>query len=88
MIHLEIVGHDGPDTRLLAESAKTAVSRLGVRGDVQLANDRAAISQYRSVVGPGLFIDGVLVSTGSLLSSEDVCDLIRWRHPELSYTLV
>ena len=83
MVHLEIIGKEGPDTRLLAESAQTAVTRLGIRGNVQLASDGLDIAQYRTVVGPGLLIDGVLVSTGSLLSSEDVCDLIRWRHPEL-----
>lgn len=84
MIHVEIVGAEGPDTRLLAESAREAVARLGVRGDVQLACDRIAMAQYRTIVGPGLFIDGILVSTGSLLSAEDVCDLICWRHPELT----
>lgn len=84
MIHLEIVGEDSPHTKLVAESAKSAVSQLGLHADVQLANDHDQIAQYRTVVGPGLFIDGVLVSTGSLLSSDDVCQLIRWRHPELA----
>ena len=84
MIHLEVVGEDSPHTKLVAESAKSAVSRLGVQADVQLANERDQIAQYRTVVGPGLFIDGVLVSTGSLLSAEDVAELIRWRHPELA----
>ena len=83
MIHLEIVGEDSPHTKLVAESAKTAVDRMGVHADIQLANQRNQIDQYRTVVGPGLFIDGVLVSTGSLLSSDDVCQLIQWRHPEL-----
>jgi hypothetical protein len=84
MIHVEIVGKDGPDTRLLAESARSAVSRLGVRGDVCVACDRCDIAQYRTVAGPGMFIDGVLCSTGSLLDCDDVCQLIRWRHPELT----
>lgn len=87
MIHVEIVGDDGPDTRLLAESAQKAVSRLGVRGDVRVACDRSQQAQYRTVAGPGMFIDGVLCSTGSLLDCEDVCQLIRWRHPELSELL-
>ncbi|MGB9626383.1 MAG: thioredoxin family protein [Phycisphaerae bacterium] len=85
MIHVEIVGEDGPDTRLLAESAKAAVNRLGVRADVCLACDRCHIDQYRTLAGPGMFIDGVLCSTGSLLDSDDVCELIRWRHPELGH---
>lgn len=84
MIHVEIVGEDGPDTRLLAESAKSAVTRMGVRGDVCVACERCQIAQYRTVAGPGMFIDGVLCSTGSLLDCDDVCQLIRWRHPELS----
>jgi len=84
MIHLEIVGEDSPHTKLVAESAKTAVAQMGVHADIQLANERNQIDQYRTVVGPGLFIDGGLVSTGSLLSSDDVCQLIRWRHPELN----
>ncbi len=84
MVHLEVIGKDGPDTWLLTESAQTAVERLGIRGNVQTTSKGEDIAQYRTVVGPGLFIDGVLVSTGSLLSSEDVCQLIRWRHPELS----
>lgn len=85
MIHVEIVGKDGPDTRLLAESAKNAVSRMGVHGNVSVACERCEIAQYRTVAGPGMFIDGVLCSTGSLLNCEDVCELIRWRHPELAY---
>lgn len=84
MIHVEIVGEDRPDTRLLTQSAKEAVARMGIRGHVSVSSDHEQIAQHASIVGPGVFIDGVLVSTGSLLAPEDICDLIRWRHPELA----
>jgi hypothetical protein len=83
MIHVDVVGPDGPHARMLTESAQTAVVQLGVKGCVHFASEDEERAQYPPLTGPGLFIDGVLVASGSYLTTDDVCSLIRWRHPEL-----
>jgi len=83
MIHVEILGEDSPQTRVMTEAAWSAVQRMGIDATVVQVSDRQILAQYPNVCGAGICVDGVVVSTGPHVRPEDIENLLRWRHPGL-----
>ena len=56
---------------------KEAVSKIGGFHSVEKVEDIMKIMEYQVVSTPGLVIDGKVVSTGKLLSVEEVIALMN-----------
>ena len=84
MIHVEILGDDSPQTRVMTEAAWSAVEHMGISATVVQVSDRKMLDQYPAINGGGICVDGVVVNTGPHVRPDDIENVLRWRHPGLS----
>ena len=69
---IEILGTGCAKCKALEENAKKAVSDAGVFAQVEKVEDIVKIMDYGVMNTPALVINGVVKSTGKLLSSEEI----------------
>ena len=69
---IEILGTGCPKCRKLAENAEDAVKELGRDVDIVKVTNIKEIISYGVMTTPGLVVDGKVVSTGRVLSSDDI----------------
>ena len=74
---IEILGTGCKKCKTLEEIAKQAVAKVGGFHSVVKVEDIQTIMDYGVMNTPGLVIDGVVKSTGKLLSVEEVLALIQ-----------
>jgi small redox-active disulfide protein 2 len=74
---IEILGTGCAKCKSLEAVAKEAVSKVGGFHQVVKVDDIMEIMQYNVVSTPALVIDGIVKSTGKVLSVDEVISLIN-----------
>ena len=74
---IEILGTGCTKCTQLEAVVKQAVAKSGKFAQIEKVEDVMKIMEYQVVSTPGLVIDGKVVSTGKLLSVDEVIALIN-----------
>ncbi len=74
---IEILGTGCSKCKALEEVTKKALATLGGFHQVVKVDDIMEIMKYNVVSTPALVVDGVVKSTGKLLSEAEVLDILR-----------
>ncbi len=69
---LEILGVGCPKCTKLFQNAETAMREAGVSGAPQIVTDIDKITDYGVMMTPAIVIDGVVKSSGKVLSVEEI----------------
>ena len=74
---IEILGTGCTKCTVMAENAKTAISKIRGFHVVEKVEDIVKIMDYGVMSTPALVVDGVVKSTGKQLSVEEIIELIK-----------
>jgi len=74
---IEILGVGCPKCKQLTANAEAAVKELGICAEISKVTDITKITEYGVIMTPALVIDGMVVSSGKVLSKDDVKKIIR-----------
>ena len=74
---IEILGTGCAKCAALEKAVKEAVARSGKFVQVEKVEDITKIMEYQVMSTPGLVIDGKVVSTGKVLSVDEVLKLMQ-----------
>ncbi|HEX2919877.1 MAG TPA: thioredoxin family protein [Bacteroidales bacterium] len=75
-MEIKILGPGCPKCKTLEKVTLNVVSELGIAADIQKEEDIVKIMGYGIMHTPGLVINGKVVSSGRVLSSKEVKELI------------
>ena len=73
---IEILGTGCAKCKALEENVKQAIAKSGKFAQIEKVEDITKIMEYGVMSTPGLVIDGKVVSTGKLLSVEEIASLL------------
>ncbi len=76
MVDIKILGSGCAKCIKLTENAETAAKNLGVDYTIGKITDRAAIIDAGVMMTPALMVDGKIVSSGRVLSPEEIKQLL------------
>lgn len=74
---IEILGTGCAKCKTLEEVAKQAVAKIGGFHSVEKVDDIQKIMDYGVMNTPGLVVDGVVKSTGKVLSVEETISILK-----------
>jgi small redox-active disulfide protein 2 len=74
---IEILGTGCAKCKALENNAKEALGKIGGFHDVQKVEDIMEIMQYNVVSTPALVVDGVVKSTGKLLTVDEIIEILQ-----------
>jgi len=74
---IEILGTGCTKCKALEEATKQAVAQSGIFAQIEKVEDIMKIMEYGVMSTPGLVIDGKVLSTGKLLSVNEIVELIK-----------
>ena len=74
---IEILGTGCSKCKALEEAAKQAIAKIGGFHSIEKVEDVMKIMEYGVMSTPGLVVDGVVKSTGKLLSINEIVNLIK-----------
>ena len=74
---IEILGTGCSKCKALENNAKEALSIIGGFHSVEKVEDIMKIMEYSVVSTPGLVVDGVVKSTGKLLSVDEIVEILK-----------
>ncbi|WP_458700467.1 thioredoxin family protein [Sulfurospirillum sp. 1307] len=74
---IEILGTGCSKCKALEEATKQAVAKIGGFHTVEKVEDIMKIMEYGVVSTPGLVVDGVVKSTGKLLSVDEIVKILQ-----------
>ena len=74
---IEVLGIGCTKCKALEEFAKQAVAKIGGFHEVKKVEDVVEIMNYGVMSTPALVVDGVVKSTGKLLSVDEIVQLIK-----------
>ena len=74
---IEILGTGCAKCTALEEVVKQAITKIGGFHSVEKVDDLIKIMDYGVMNTPGLVVDGVVKSTGKLLTVDEVVELIK-----------
>ena len=69
---IEILGTGCSKCKMLYENAKKAVEEKGIKAEVVKVEDMDRITEYGVMMMPALVIDGIVKSSGKVLSAEEM----------------
>ena len=72
-----ILGTGCSKCKALEEAAKQAIAKIGGFHSIEKVEDVMKIMEYGVMSTPGLVVDGVVKSTGKLLSVDEIVNLIK-----------
>ena len=72
---IEILGTDCTKCKALEEAVKKAVAQIGGFHEVKKVEDIVEIMNYGVMSTPALVVDGIVKSSGKLLSIDEIIDL-------------
>lgn len=74
---IEILGTGCAKCKALEEATKAAVAQSGKFAQIEKVEDLMKIMAYGVMSTPGLVIDGKVLSTGKLLSVNEIAELLK-----------
>ena len=74
---IEVLGTGCSKCKTLEEATKQAVAQSGQFAQIEKVEDIMKIMEYGVMSTPALVIDGKVVSTGKLLSVNEIAELIK-----------
>ena len=74
---IEILGTGCNKCKALENNTKEALSIIGGFHSVEKVEDIMKIMEYSVVSTPGLVVDGVVKSTGKLLSVDEIVEILK-----------
>jgi small redox-active disulfide protein 2 len=74
---IEILGTGCSKCKALEEATKQAVTKIGGFHEVKKVEDIVEIMNYGVMSTPALVVDGVVKSTGKLLSIEEIVRFLK-----------
>ena len=76
-MNIEILGTGCTKCAALEVAVKQAVAKIGGFHSVNKVEDIMKIMEYQVVSTPGLVVDGKVVSSGKLLSIDEIVELLK-----------
>lgn len=76
-MEIKILGSGCKNCVNLAANAKEALDNLGVNGEIIKVTDFKEIASYGIMRTPGLVVDGKVVSSGKVLSAQEIAEIIN-----------
>jgi len=73
---IEILGTGCPKCRALEQSARTAVERSGLEAEIVEVHEIGEIVRRGVMMTPALAVDGVVRSSGRVLSADEIQELL------------
>ncbi len=73
---IQILGTGCPKCKTLTANAEKAVAELGIQAEIEKITDIKAIMAFGVMMTPALAVDGVIKSSGHLLSPEQIKKII------------
>jgi small redox-active disulfide protein 2 len=73
---IEILGVGCPKCKQLTANAEAAVKELGIAAEIFKVTDIDKIIEYGLMMTPALAVDGAIVSSGKVLSKDDIKKII------------
>jgi small redox-active disulfide protein 2 len=73
---IEILGIGCPKCKQLAQNAEAAIKELSISAEITKITDIVKITEYGVMMTPALAIDGTVVSSGKVLSKDDIKKII------------
>ena len=74
---IEILGTGCAKCKALEESAKQAIAKIGGFHEVKKVEDIVEIMNYGVMSTPALVVDGKVLSTGKILTPDQIIELIK-----------
>ncbi|HEX5329267.1 thioredoxin family protein [Sulfuricurvum sp.] len=74
---IEVLGTGCAKCKALEEATKQAVAKSGKFAQIEKVEDIMKIMEYQVMSTPGLVIDGKVVSTGKVLSVDEIVEMIK-----------
>ncbi len=74
---IEVLGAGCAKCKTLEENTKLALAKIGGFHEVKKVEDIVEIMNYGVMSTPALVIDGIVVSSGKLLSVEEILALLK-----------
>lgn len=74
---IKVLGSGCKNCKVLAENAEAAVGEAGVDAEIVKVTDFQDIMSYGVMSTPALVIDEQVVSTGRVLKTQDIVQLLR-----------
>jgi len=76
MKNIKVLGPGCPKCRMLAANAQEAVKTLGTDAEISKVENIDEIIKYGVMVTPALVVDGVVKSSGKVLSVDEIKKII------------
>ena len=73
---IQVLGPGCPNCEKLMQNTQVAVNELGIDCGVEKVSDIVEITNYNVMLTPALAIDGVVKSSGKVLSVEQIKELL------------
>lgn len=77
---IKVLGTGCASCHKLLENTQEAVARIGLDAQVEYVQDMAQIAGYGVMSVPALVVQGAVVSTGKVLKSTEVEDILRQKY--------
>ena len=74
---VQILGGGCSKCHQLEANAREAISRLGLDAEIAHVTDMDQITEMGVLVTPALAVDGVVKKSGSVLSTDQIVDILR-----------
>jgi len=73
---IEILGMNCPKCKQLALNVEAAVEELNLQVEIEKVADIGKINEYGIMMTPALVIDGTIITSGRVLSKDEIKKLI------------
>lgn len=73
---IQILGSGCPKCQALAENARQAAAQAGLKAEIEKVTDSGRIMEMGVLITPGLAVDGVVKSSGKLLSADEIAGML------------
>ena len=76
-MEIRILGTGCPKCKQLEANARAAVAALGNGANVEKVTELAKIMEYGVMMTPALVVDGVVKSSGKVLTAEQLKEILK-----------
>ena len=74
---IKILGSGCPNCKVLEANVKKAIDEIKIKADVEKVTDITKIMEYGVMSTPALVVDETVVSSGRVLSPEEIKKLLK-----------